>query len=308
MALAAGPDGHAVVAWQVDRAVFAAVRDPGGRFLPAVQLATPPPVPTGPNEPAVPITEPFADLFEAPAVAIGPDGRAVVAWSRQDPLTFGTHDIAIAEAPPGSPFTTHGVARAPGRISGLSVAAGPAGELTAVWQRSGSRVFVEALIGADVTPVTLSTPRVAVEGGTLSMAATADGHAIAAWVERDADRLAARVMLAERSAHGRFGAARALQTVRGRATATDAAIQPSAGAVLWSLRCPDGGYRILAAVRARGPRFGAPELVSGNARFAAAGAIAIDARGRATALWTRAPRTPHTTLGTVVASDRGSPR
>lgn len=229
-------------------------------------------MPTGPNEPAVAITEPFADFFGAPAVAVGPDGRAAVAWPRQDPLAFGTHDIAIAEAPPGSPFTTRGVARAAGRIAGLSVAAGPAGELTAVWQRSSARVTVEALVGSGVTPVTLSTPRVAVEGGSLSTAATAAGHAIAAWVERDADRLAARVMLAERPAQGRFDAARVLQTVRGRATATDASLQPSAGAVLWSVRCPDGGYRMLAAVRAR------------------------------------APRTPHTTIGTVVASDRGSPR
>jgi hypothetical protein len=131
---------------------------------------------------------------------------------------------------------------------------------------------------------------------------------IAAWVEHDADRLAARVMLAERPAQGRFGAARVLRR-SGDARPppmrrSSRAPGPSSGACA----ARTGGYRILAAVRARGLRFGAPELVSRNARFAGAGAIAIDARGRATALWTRAPRTPHTTIGTVVASDRGSPR
>jgi hypothetical protein len=303
--VAATGGGHVVVAWQRRGEVDAAIKAPGSRFGAPVRLAAAPRVPTGPSDPVPPMTEPLVEQFASPAVGIGADGRAVVAFARREPTAAGPYDLAIADAPPGGPFAVRSTGRASGRISALAVAAGPGTDLTSVWLRSDARVSVQALTGAGA-PATLSTPGVAVEGGSLTLASTPGGRAIAIWVERDADRLAARVMVAERPGPGRpFGAPRALQTVQGRALGTGAALQADgAAAVLWTLRCPGGGQRTLAAVRPPRAAFGAPELVSGRAAFGVGGAIGVDARGRATAVWTRSPGAPNTSFGAVVASDR----
>lgn len=131
--------------------------------------------------------------IDAPRVATLPDGGAIAVWThRQGPVAV----IQSARLPAGEDrWTVPDTISVPAAVTyGAVVAAGPAGDVMAVWQRSdGAHDRVQAarydpLSGTWSAPVDLSAPGQAAFGG--QVAVDGDGNAIAMWARfASADQL-----------------------------------------------------------------------------------------------------------------------
>lgn len=178
--IASGPNGHSVAVWQYYdsgpaqyRIQFAAI-SPTGSVAPVQSLS-----PQGPGS-----------LLHAPAVAVGPDGTATVAWVLRvitdagPPLVHDDIVQAVRISPTGAVGPVQAVSPAGQQAAGPSVGVGPDGRSTIVWYRSdgSTNAAMSAQLSptGDVGPVrTLNPPGTTITWPQFAM--SADGTSTVVW-------------------------------------------------------------------------------------------------------------------------------
>jgi hypothetical protein len=171
-AVAAAPDGAAVVAWNEvaisvgdDRSrVVASMRPAGGSFGPPVVLGR------------------HASLFVGPAVGIDADGDATVAWRDDESSSTELATLEVASIPAGGRFgAPQRIVRSSGEDFALAVApngrallAADAGDLTGAWERASATGPFTPVALPDTDPPDEVAVALAPDGGA-AIAVRSDG-------------------------------------------------------------------------------------------------------------------------------------
>jgi hypothetical protein len=223
-AVALAPNGSAVVAWDRDGNLEAAVGDTSGVFSTPLVLA----VGTG---------------ARFPAVAVNAAGDAVVTWF--------AGSVMLAERPAGGAF---GPPRAISDEGGLPVnnslgapviAVTDQGRAIAAWRRQiGGAFRVEAAVrpaGSDWGAATVLSPPTPRNAGRRALGTSAAGHAVVSWSQPIGASLSAiRARSLPRSAAA-FGRLESVSASNGRGTAPSVGLDATGRAVLAWREDPVGG-------------------------------------------------------------------
>lgn len=262
---AMGAAGGAAVVWEDSagphKVVQAAVRAPYGTFGPALTLS-----PAGQN----------ADY---PQVGEDAAGDATVVW--YDEGSGATEAATIVDGVASSPAVLSDSA---GSASHPTIAVDERGDAIAAWYASTKQVLEAAFRpagGSFGAPVAISAageearyPRAAID---------AAGDATVAWERNNGTYDIVEAAL--RPAGGSFGAAQALSEDGGNARAQSVAMNAAGDtAVAWT-RSNGKGEVAQAVVRPAGGQFSAPVDLSGADDDAEYPAVALDAHGDPTVVW-----------------------
>jgi PKD domain len=239
----------------------------------------------------------------APALAVAPDGTALVAFVGAD------RRVAVAIAPPGAPFGAPVPVSPPGQIAfGPAMAVDRAGNATLAWYDVPDKSIQTRSrpAGGDWGATdTLQPAGAAFDGPSLAVAA--NGAAAIAWGRTTTDP-AVQVRAAVRLPGGGFGAGLTASPDAGTGLCGDPRVAvDDAGdvAALWTRRTTaTGGYHVESAVKpAAAPAFAASEPRSMTTADSPCGiGLAMTADGRVTAMWDFGGGAPY-----VAYADRGVP-
>jgi len=215
-----------------------------------------------------------------PQIAIDATGRAVAMWLQSD----GPDARVKAAVRTGEDWTAAVTLSAAGASAAQPrVVLTPGGGAVALWQRAG--VPQSAAMAADGSwgaPVDLS-------GSGSEYAAIAigpSGEVLAAWTRWIGS--SPRVEAAARAADGTWGAPVALSAGGRHAFDPRVAVDPSGRAVVvWNDTAGSDSYRVRAASRSADGAWGPPEALSADGGNAYMPRVALDASGRALAVWER---------------------
>ncbi len=224
-----------------------------------------------------------------PAVAVAPDGSALVAWDRGGRIELSA--IGADGVVTGAP-TTLSVAGSDARLPAVAVNA--AGDAVVAWYQDGAVTVSErAAGGAFGAPRAVSAPGGFPEIANLgapSVGLAADGRAVAAWRQRLAGHF--RVAAAIRPAGLGWDPPALLSPAASRNAGRPALAVDAAGhaVVAWSQPAGVSQSSIRARTLARIPSaFGALEAVSTAKGRGTAPSAGLDAKGRAVLAWREDP-------------------
>lgn len=233
-------------------------------------------------------------------VAVTPDGDVVAAWTRQD--ASGAYHVEAAERPAGGSFGTPqdvGIAALePDPFNGFVTRPSPPevevdaqGAAVIAWLGpvTGKRV-VQAVSkpggGSFGEPANVSSP--GQDASNVRLAMNRSGEAVTVWSRSNGTDAIAQA--AVRAPGGAFGAPQDLSETGRNATEADVAIDSQGNAVAVWARSNGTNVVVQAATRPAGGNFSAPaaaQSLSANGANAISPDVALDAQGRATAIWQR---------------------
>ncbi|MFI4993423.1 MAG: choice-of-anchor Q domain-containing protein [Solirubrobacterales bacterium] len=222
----------------------------------------------------------------APQVAVDAAGDAVAVWARSN----GSNDVVQAAIKPaggvwGSPAT---LSAAGEEASEAQIAVTPAGDVTVVWRRfDGSNYVVQAAVKpagkAWGKPATLSGTGEEASEPQVAVDAAGDGTVV--WRRSDgSDNL---VQAAVRPADGSWGSPVSLSEAGENASEPRLAAGAAGDAIAVWTRYDGSDNLVQAAVKPAGEPWAKPATVSEMGQEASQPAVAMEAAGDATAVWTR---------------------
>lgn len=217
-----------------------------------------------------------------PAVAVGTDGTAVVAWSRGDAVAAAVRPAGASGFQPAHVLATSEAAEP-------QVAVAPEGTAAVVWSARAGADRVVQTAGFDGTDWT-AAETLSQRGGWASqpeIATGAGGMAVATWRWSGAAGSVAQAAL--RSAAGAWGEPVTLSAPDAEAEAPRVGIGADGSAVTAWISRGDDGRTVLAAERPASGGFGTPEQISAPGAVADA-RLAVAADGGAIAVWTSGDR------------------
>ncbi len=261
-----------------------------------------------------------AFITSRPQVVVSSGGAAVIAWNAGRQMRVVRRPAGRCRA--GRPRGCFGAPQDFGAGSDQTLAMSADGNVYLVWAanvREGDDFHTRLRIAVAARGRRFGHSEPITRSGDASqpaVAITPDGHAIVAWRgslpaggEQNSD---ATIFAAARDRLGRLSAPQAISLHPGYEP--QIAANPQGEAILvwnerdYSPQNPDGA-QIAAAVRAAGGgAFGSPVKLSGPNIAAGSAALAIDASGTATIVYSAAPaRAPYSNGGPVAVSHRRAP-
>jgi hypothetical protein len=277
--VAVAPNGITTVVWSA--------RAAGGNFTVYMRRIAP----DGTRSPAVALSNPAGDAL-APQVAVALDGSATVVWSRFDGTSFQVQGRRVD--PQGTPeVSTKNLSRTGQDAADPQVAVAPDGTATVVWKRfDGFHDRVEERritaagerLPAESTNLLSAEKQDAVEP---AVASAPDGISTVVWSRFDGED-----SIVQRRRIGANGVPEG--EAANLSAAAESAIQPEVviapdgeATVAWNRF--DGSHWLIQEQRldSAGAPDGAVGGLSASGGDAAEPQLAIDAQGRATAVWER---------------------
>jgi PKD domain-containing protein len=262
--VALAPGGELVVAWESGNVVVAASRPPGGQFTSAKTLSQLP-----------------SDEFSM-RVAVSKSGRAVVAWLQRQPA-FSARVAAAVRAPDGTwgppiPLSAEGA-----DASAVNVEMSDTGEAVVTWVRAGRVQASRRAPGAQWTAAEDVSP-FGIQASAPVLDMTPQGHAVVFWIHSGG------VAGANRPPGDDWRAEPGVPATSASKLAAAVGADGTVG-VLWLTDAFPLTFNVVTRPRTSGWR--TPEPLGGPNQGFDGGAIAVDGRGIATAVW------PGTTVGGV---------
>jgi hypothetical protein len=226
------------------------------------------------------------DTVDPVAVGVDDNGNAVIAWARYD---GGANRIqAVRWATGGSIGSVQTLSASGSNALEPAVAVDPDGNAVVVWSRSdGANLRIQAIrraAGGNLSSVkNLSTSGRDAHAARVGI--DAQGNAIVAWLRSDGSN--ERVQVRRRSRGGTLSAVQTLSAAGQSAVTPSLAVDASGRAVVVWAR-PDGAnYRIQIRRRAAGGSLSSVKTVSDPGEHAVDPKVGLDAKGNATAVWSR---------------------